>query len=196
MKILHLRRHSIKDGPNNTIGPKGLELAVKQGKLVKVGYDKLFHGPLVRTAQTALAFCQGLGYTPFIMPVVSGLGDEALFAKMVTEEFRAAVKKGLSNFAAVQLVHDSEKIAAWTNQARLALMQMFDSMKDCEIGIGFFHSPTIELTALACSASDVADAAEDWTRLRDLEGLVFVHDQETATPFLVGKISVQPDAAK
>lgn len=41
MKELHLRRHSIKDGPNNTIGPKGLKLAYEQGELLNLGYDKV-----------------------------------------------------------------------------------------------------------------------------------------------------------
>lgn len=215
IKMLHLRRHSIKDGPDQTIGPKGLELAIREGKRVDLGtvpvvgppvqeqdemalldsgqtakrrYDKLFHGPQVQNAQTALAFCQGLGYVPRVMPIVNGLGNDNLFAEIITEEFKAAVQSGLSNFAAVRQVHCDIKVAAWADRGRMAVTRMFDEMGDGEIGAGFFYGIPIELAAWACGAGD--DTVKEWTGLREAEGLIFVWDPgATATPAVFGKIA-------
>ena len=214
IKVLHLRRHSIKDGPGQTIGVKGLELARGQGALVNLGfvqpkfppasepagdemalievqptqrrYGRLFCGPQVQNAQTALAFCQGLGYVPTVMPVV-GLGDDAMLKIIATPEFKQAVAGGLSFYAAIRQVHRNEDSMPWAELCRMALIAMFGDMAEGDIGIGFFYGIPIELAAWACGAGE--DTTESWTGLREMEGLVFVWDQQaTEGPAVFGKI--------
>lgn len=196
MKTLHLRRHSIKDGANNTIGTKGLQLAFEEGIIAHLAgsrYKKLFHGQLIRTAQTALAFCQGFGYVPAVMPVMDGLGDDALFAEIANAGFKAAVASGLSNFAATRQVHGDEQASIWAHRGCGAVETMFFSMNDNEVGVGFFHSPTIELVAWHYGAEH--SEIDGWDQLKDMEGLVFACD-DSRIILVAGKISVKTNAAK
>jgi hypothetical protein len=220
IKVLHLRRHSNKDGSIQTIGFKGLELARSQGELVNLGlapmvgqptqeedemallessqptkrrYDKLFHGHQIQNAQTALAFCQGLGYTPRVMPIV-WLGDDSTLKIIATPEFNQAVADGLTFYAAIRQVHKNENFMAWAEYCRMAVIAMFDAMKNREIGVGFFYGIPIELAAWACGADEEDQVI--WTGHREMEGLVFVWDQQaTDKPAVFGKIGniIDPD---
>lgn len=214
MKKLHLLRHSIKDGPNGIIGPRGLKLARNQGQLVNLGhiepvrtvgegpesvrrerrYGRLFLGPQIENAQTALAFCGGLGYTPELMPMVYGLGDELQFGEIITREFVRAVAGGLSSFEAIRQVHGDQKALDWGNRDLMALIEMFSVLEDDEIGAGFFHGIPIELAAWACGAPEEDRAI--WTGLKETEGLVFVCDSRSEEiPYTAGKICLKKSRA-
>ena len=204
MKTLHYRRHSIKDGTvKDTIGLKGLKLARHEGGLLHdAGFPihRLFHGPLVRTAQTALAFCQGLcGILPDVMPVVLEIGTDELFREMATEQFRVAVKAGMSNFYALQAAHPEDKIVQWMDHSQKGVQSMFDQMEDGETAIAFGHSPVIELAALAYDAGEqpVEKIVTGWDNLSDLEGLIFEGaflEGQKGLIAVTRKISVAKDA--
>lgn len=193
MKTLHLRRHSMKDGANDTIGPKGLALAKAEGEkktglgvhevgdgpdamYVNNAYARIFHGVLIRTLQTVYGFAQGLGYTPTLMPMVKGLGDQATFVEMVNDAFKSAVKDGKSNLAALGHAHSATRVSSWAKEAVDALESMFDQMTDDEVAIGFFHSPTIELAAANCVTFGTA-LPKGWDDLKEMDGLVFVQNR-------------------
>ena len=203
MKILHLRRHSIKDGLNGTIGLKGIRLDSRLGYESSEPFAKIFHGPSIRTSQTALAFTYGLScrprvptinFVPKSMPIIFGLGDDTFFSEIGTDKFKKAVKGGLSKFAAIRKVHGQEKAMGWAKRGHLALMTMFDAMEDNEKGVGFFHSPTIELTAWVCKATESGIAK--WSRLGDMEGLVFALDTQRREIRIVGRIDVETKVHK
>lgn len=173
MKKLHLRRHGKKDGPNDTIGPQGLEQTRREGvEAVRNGnsYQRLFYGPLVRTAQTALAFLEAFMRPPITMPVVQGLGDDALFKEIVNDTFKRAIAAGQTNLAATLMAHPSERCTIWQMHAGAAVEQMFDALGEGEMGLGFFHSPTIEM-----AASSFGFVVTD-LKLAELEGLEFTQD--------------------
>lgn len=111
----------------------------------------------------------------------------------MTAEFKTAVADGLSNFAATCQVHGDAKANDWAHQGYRAVENMFYSLNDDKVGIGFFHSPTIELVAWYCGATH--DKAKGWDQLKDMEGLVFTHFDNSPIS-VAGKITVQPDAAK
>lgn len=189
-KTLHYRRHSIKDGADGqTIGPKGIELALFEGgNGSNPTFDRLFHGPLVRTAQTALAFCSGLMYAPDSMPVVEEIGTDALFAEIATPELREAVKAGASNFDALVQVHGEAKAKEWAAVAAEGVCKMFDAMGENETAVAFGHSPVIELAAWRMVG--YATTSDDLRRLDDLEGIVFTQQDSKAIE-VSGKISVE-----
>lgn len=203
MKTLYYRRHSIKDGAvEDTIGAQGLALARSEGEAQEWQINRIFHGPLVRTAQTALAF--SVGYIPSlptlplpqVMPVVLEIGTEELFREMATEQFRAAVKAGQSNFQALFVAHPVEKIEKWADKALTGVNSIFDQMENGrgnEVAIAFGHSPVIELAAW--DLGNFQDLPQDYQRLGDLEGLIFVwHDESTCDIEVTEKISVQTNA--
>ena len=200
MTTLILRRHSTKDGPQDTIGPKGLLLARREGDnqdVVDPEVDHIFHGPLVRTAQTALAFAGQMGCKSVSYPVVDGLGSAAMFGDMVTDAFKAGVKSGKSNFVALIETHGVERCQEWAVRACLPAVEgMFDILVDEDVGIGFFHSPTIELAAWAVAGCpDIKDFPAEYAQLGDLEGVTFYRDDEGAIT-LGDKISVEPLSAE
>lgn len=196
MKTLILLRHSLKDGPNDTIGPKGLKLAWEQGLNAKeIRPEVIFHGPLVRTAQTALAFCEGLGYVPRITPVIYGLGDSTLFAEIATPEFRTAAKS-TSFFRATLQTHGVEKTKIWAELGLQAVKSMFEQMDDDEnkLAIGFFHSPTIELAAWACGVEQ--SGIDDWDKFSEMEGLTFKCDTSNKFMSLIKSASLKTPSPK
>lgn len=201
IKTLHLRR-SIDNG---AIGAEDINFARDQGRAVDLGYPtdlrlgeklrygKLFCGPLACSAQTALAFLSGLRYFPTIMPVVNGLGDEALLKEIKTIEFKSIVADGLSEFVAVLNVHGSRKFEAWFKLGQSALNGMFSAMEAGEVGVGFFHSPLIEMAAWKYGANP--NAEKSWFNLDPMEGLIFVNDGKNPTS-VTGKISLITVAGK
>lgn len=207
MKTLYLYRHPPKDGLNGTIGPKGLELAYEQGKLVNLGFSnsvdivdgksgvfnrprrfgKFFQGWQIQNAQAALEFFRGLGYVPKSMPIVFELGDDALFKQIITERFNSAVARGLSLFRAVRETHGDNQAMAWGELGRMALMKMFDTMADGEYGIGFFYGIPIMLAAWACGAEK--GNVSGWDDLGEMEMFIFTCDEE-GIPVLTRKVGV------
>ena len=177
MKTLYYRRHSIKDGPNNTIGPEGLELAQSEGEHAgNIGeeYYWMFHGPLIRTAQTALAFLSGLALgsrtltlIPIPMPIIEEIGTDELFAKIGTPECHAAVKSGMSNLMATLTTHP-DVVGEFITTAMAGVKKMFSMIDDGPPSIAFGHSPMIELAAYGIDKSQYT--------LGELEGLVFIQD--------------------
>lgn len=176
-KVLRLRRHSTKDGAvPDTIGPKGLALAKSEGeKDRRLPIQYLFHGPLVRTAQTCGAYIMAQADDAQWMPVVPGLGDDALFAQMVTDDFRAEVKKGQTNFAAVLAAHGDLVVKTWAETCAMSVRTMLDLMDERAMAAGFFHSPTIEWAAWAIN--EFKDLLPELTQLGDMEGIEFEQDE-------------------
>ena len=182
MKTLHYRRHSKKD-PDNTLSRGGIHLAVQEGsKAWHYNYRHLFHGPLVRTAQTALAFCKGLGYVPEIMPVVHEIGTDELFAEIATSEFWRAVEGGASYFQALLVAHDETKAQEWAGPIAESIHKMLDDIDDNQTAIVFGHSPVIELAAWIILGFKLPEGHD---RLDEMEGIVFATDD-------VGKICSGP----
>ncbi|MBI2607809.1 MAG: hypothetical protein HYW51_03205 [Candidatus Doudnabacteria bacterium] len=161
MKTLHYRRHSLKDG--NYISAEGLRLAFREGALCGVIHHKVFHGPLVRTAQTLLSFLQGRTGNSMIMPIIEEIGNDTIVAAMVNDAFKAAVKEGLPNIECLRRAHDNDKLAQFAASALHAVVKMFDRMNEGDIAVAFGHSPIIT-------------PPEGWDKLGELDGLVFVQD--------------------
>ena len=203
MKVIHYRRHSIK-GPDNLLTPQGIALAIDEGKkaarqitgevtgesgpdaaFVKLRYERLFHGPLGRTLQTAMHFCHGLGYLPSPKLPIAEIGTDELFAEIATPAFREAVKDGASNFQALLTVHGEAKAKEWAGVASEGVCKMFDGLQDGETGIAFGHSPVIELAAWRLLGFELPEGHD---RLADPEGIIFATDD-------MGKICVGPKIA-
>lgn len=173
MKTLHYRRHSLKDG--NYISAEGLRLAFREGALCGVIHHKVFHGPLVRTAQTLLSFLQGRTGNSMIMPIIEEIGNDTIVAAMVNDAFKAAVKEGLPNIECLRRAHDNDKLAQFAASALHAVVKMFDRMNEGDIAVAFGHSPIIELAAGAVTLKEETPP-EGWDKLGELDGLVFVQD--------------------
>lgn len=183
-KKLVYRRHSTK-GTDNLLTPEGIALAVAEGRKAaeerfkdcegwhdESPHTPFFHGPLARTAQTALAFSTAWpDITP--MPAVVEIGDDNLFGEMATPALRDAVKAGASNFEAVLAVHGKDKAREWGGAAVDGLMKMFAAMEDGETAVAFGHSPVIELAAWWVAGTQML---ESHTRLGDMEGIVFIEE--------------------
>jgi hypothetical protein len=186
MKTLFLFRHTLNLA--GLVTREGFALAEAVGQSIDlrvpptdVGPDvmwiqpriaRIFHGMLLRTAQTAIAFCKGLGYVPTLMPAVSGLGDDAMFKEMANDAFRAA-QKTMSNLQALQASHPAKRYVEWAKEARVAVDSMFEQMSDDEIAVGIFHSPTIELAASTLQ-NDLVPNPDGWDSLKEMDALVFV----------------------
>ncbi|MFE6388702.1 histidine phosphatase family protein [Nocardiopsis dassonvillei] len=66
---LYLARHAEAEHENGSLTAKGRHQAVALGRrLRRAGVDKLHHGPLARTAQTARLVARELGATPVRVP--------------------------------------------------------------------------------------------------------------------------------
>ncbi len=192
MKRLYYFRHSSKDGANNTLGPKGLALARKVGDWLydaeeELEFDRVFHGTLVRTAQTALAFTAGYGAVGDIMPVVPEIGNDALFSQMVDPSQFRTLASAMGNFKALFQCHDSEVISSWIAEASLAVVNMFSAMEDGETGVAFGHSPMIEL-ALA-KVLGTTELPEEYLVFGDMEG-VELQQEEGGAIEAIRKISM------
>lgn len=173
VKTLHLRRHSKKDAQDN-ISPEGLNWAEREGtRMADQKYDFAFHGPLVPTRQTLDAFFRGHGGNPAIGDPINDLGDAEMFNTLVNDAFRTAIKKGYTNLGATFEAHAENIVAAWKLKAYEAVRKMFSRMREGSMGIGFFHSPTLELAVDFCGGPHPFD----WSRLAELEGFVFTYDE-------------------
>ncbi|OGE74269.1 MAG: hypothetical protein A3I07_00510 [Candidatus Doudnabacteria bacterium RIFCSPLOWO2_02_FULL_42_9] len=176
MKTLTYRRHSLKDG--HYISKAGIELARDEAEVYEsrpdaVEFSCVFHGPFVRTAQTALAFCCALTVTPpDAMPIIEEIGNDAIVALIVNDAFKAAVAKGESNYQATVSSHSATELSDLSRTAMAAVTKMFDAMKDKnDVGIAFGHSPIIELAV--CNMSGLPDG---WNELNEMDGLVLEQD--------------------
>ncbi len=192
MKTLYYFRHSTKDGVNNTIGPKGLKLAKDVGEWLMlwdstIVIHKAFHGLLVRTAQTALAFFCGFLDTPEVMPVVTEIGDDALFAEMVKPSQFRTLASAIGDFRALIQCHDSENIKALGALSMVGVVKMFDEIGYGETGVAFGHSPMIELALM--STLNTIDLPEEYLTFGDMEG-VELHLDEHGTVTVIRKISM------
>ena len=192
MKRLYYFRHSSKDGANNTLGPKGLALARKVGDWLydaeeELEFDRVFHGTLVRTAQTALAFTAGYGAVGDIMPVVPEIGSDDLFSKMVAPSQFRTLASVMGNFKALLQCHDPNQLAEWTYLAFSAVENMFNAMEDGETGVAFGHSPMIEL-ALA-KVLGTTELPEEYLVFGDMEG-VELQQEEGGAIEVIRKVSM------
>lgn len=194
MKTLRYRRHSSKDGAvKDTIGFKGIALAISEGdKDAENGIlpGCVFHGELVRTAQTALIYVSCMDHGWRVMPVVPQIGNAALFAELANEALCKAVAGGASNFEAVIAAHGVEKAKGYAADAFEGVKDMFDDMgNDDDMGAAFGHSPIIELAAWA--AAGFQDLPPEFIRLSDMEGIEFVNEDDGNGTIRIGeKITV------
>lgn len=181
MKTLHLRRHTLNTG--GFVVAVGHNLAKNEGRRlndvgITISFRRVFHGPLIRTLQTAWAFFEGFGSDfPILMPAVQGLGDDKLFGpdEMVTPEFREA-QKTMPNLAALDKVFPAERVQKWQQAAGDAGRSMFEQVSDEEIAIGFFHSPTVELVVRDLVPE--ANRLEGWDSMKEMDGVVIEQDDE------------------
>jgi hypothetical protein len=183
MKKLFYFRHSSKDGINNTIGPKGLALARKVGDWLydseeELEFDRVFHGTLIRTAQTALAFTAGYGAVGDIMPVVMGLGDDAVFGEMVKPSQFRTLASSMGNFRALSQCHDASAVQKWAEGALSTVREMFDSLQADETGAAFGHSPMIELALAGILGTN--DLPEEYLTFSDMEGVELQMEEDGA----------------
>jgi len=175
MKILYYRRHSLRNG--DYISPEGLHLALKEGALSDVIFSEAFHGPLVRTAQTLLAFLMGTSIECTIHPVIEEIGTNDVLTSMANEAFRLGQGQDLPHLTCLRAAHDQATYDKYAATARLAVRKMFDAMEDGSFGIAFGHSPMIELSATGLEAHPEGKLPEGWDDLKEMDGLVFVqHD--------------------
>ncbi|HPM08001.1 MAG TPA: hypothetical protein PLL60_04375, partial [Bacilli bacterium] len=113
--------------------------------------------PLIRTTETAIAMMTDntmFDSAEMHDPIV-GLGDDAMFAEMVTPEMKQAIKEGKSNFDALFAAHGSDSLNTFITAGQQAIDQMFAAMKDGEVGVGVFHDPTIPLMGWAHGLQEV-----------------------------------------
>ena len=177
MKKLYYLRHSLKDA-NNNISPEGIELAKDQGRAffnASITLNRWFFGPLIRTHQTGEAFLVGYTTAPIKGQQIGPIGDDEFFKPIVTDEFKAAVKSGKSNFEAVLDVHNGRDVDLWKEMAFAGVKLMFDVMEDGEVAVAFGHSPMIELAAYAIQSWKAVDPEYQlkYRRLREMEGINF-----------------------
>lgn len=188
MKTLHYRRHSLRDGVY--IGEKGLALAFDEGqKARKSGdamFDRLFHGPLVLTAQTALKFCEGLDYVPTIMPIVEEIGTEQLMKQIGTDAFRAAKTDDKTWLQTTINVHGLLAARTWAQIAVGGVGLMFEDMSEGETAIAFGHSPVIDLVVWSTAWPHEISVVE-------MEGYVFTQSENGAVQ-IAKKIDVVLEA--
>lgn len=194
MKKLYYFRHSTKDGANNTIGPKGLALARKVGDWLydveeELEFDRVFHGPLIRTAQTALAFIAGYGAVGDIMPIVPEIGDDELFKQMTAPSQFRTLASAMGNFRALCQCHDKSLVEVWADSSLEAVKKMFLAMEDRETAAAFGHSPMIELAICALAGS--FEFAEEYMSFDDMEGVELSCDDYVIK--VVRKISMPAD---
>lgn len=196
MKKLYYFRHSTKDGANNTIGPKGLALARKVGDWLydneeDLEFDRVFHGPLIRTAQTALAFTAGYGAVGDIMPIVPEIGNDALFAEMVKPSQFRTLASVMGNFTALIQCHERSLVETWAvDHALKAVQRMFSAMEKGETAVAFGHSPMIELAVSALAGN--FELPEEYLICNDMEGVEF-QQEESGVIKAIRKISMPVD---
>ncbi|OGE87807.1 MAG: hypothetical protein A3J07_03790 [Candidatus Doudnabacteria bacterium RIFCSPLOWO2_02_FULL_49_13] len=205
MKRLHYRRHSLKDGANDTIGPKGLALAEAEGqKKTKLGkhevgdgpdamfvnnhFARIFHGVLIRTLQTAYAFAKGLGYTPPLMPVVAEIGTPEFAAEIGTDAFKAAYKETSNYLKATRQAHGDEKAREFATRVVESVIAMFNQMAEDETAVAFGHSPMIDLVVWWLYPRDVTDVS-----FAEMEGIVLTFENDMVE--IVDTIRVTPAEA-
>jgi len=160
MKKLRYFRHSDRNG--QFVTPAGLKRAKRE--LPIEPYTDGFYGPLIRTAQTLLAFAEALNWNIRVHEPIPEVCSESMETEADTPEFNAAIESGLSNFDAVISVFPRKIILGWEYTAAVAVIGMFSRMKDGGYGIAVGHDPLISLAAHYCG----------WGKAHSLKTLQYV----------------------
>jgi|GEM_PF-1528627 len=174
-KIIYLSRHSIKDGPNSTVGPKGLALAMREGAKSTRLFSYAFHSPIIRTLQTLAAFILAGVCRPKLMPVVYGLGSEELLAKIMTRRVRRMVKQGATSFEAIRQCHRDQG-RKFARTGLTTVHEMFSQMGHGTVAVATFHSPCIEL--LVWALLGFKRLPKKYASFGEMEGVVLEQDAE------------------
>ena len=166
-KLLRLYRHSKKDGLDNSIEPKGMELAkLVATKTFKSNgfaeFETLFCGPLPRTEQTLKGMANGsddISYYYFVSHspvVINGMGSDAMFAVMTEPQKDGgfmALAPVHGNREAIRMLHTEKMYKFFLEVIHDAVVRMFDLISESDVvnvaSIGVFHSPTVEMAAEA-----------------------------------------------
>lgn len=157
MKKIYYFRHSKKNG--SIIAEEGIILAVESAiNVQEIQFTDLFHGILIRTAQTLIAIITGLSCrlkgTKLIPPVegaklhppIDEIGNQEKFDEIVSDEFRKLTKEGKSNLEALRKTLSPEKFQKFLEWAAEGVKKMFSQMEgDNALACG--HSPVIEAAA-------------------------------------------------
>jgi len=165
MKKLRYFRHSDKKG--QFITPAGLARAKRE--LPRETYTDGFFGPLIRTAQTLLAFAEALDWKLRVHEPIREICDEIMEDQGGTPEFLSAVEDGLSNFDAVNVSFSQDRIELIQGEAELAVIEMFVKIEDNGYGLAVGHDPLISLAAQAFG----------WKEPRSLKTLEYIDFEET-----------------
>ena len=148
MKTLYLFRHGAKN-PDGTLSEKGLAQARAAAHLDGPNRaSHVFFGPISRTRDAALAFSDQFTPRPTITGPLSGIGSEDMVAEIVTPEFRSHVKSRATNWDAMHIVHNPWLIKQWSIEVAGAILQMFRTLEEGEVGVAFGHDPMWSLGAI------------------------------------------------
>jgi len=175
-KRLTLHRHSDKTPDGKHISHAGKLLAMATGAIYKDQVHHVFFGPLIRTTESLCYLTAGnpevfSDVTIFPSPII-GLGDEALFTQIATSKFKNLVStEGLSFLEATLQAHDNETVEEFGQKSILAIRDMFQTMKDRQIGVGVFHDPIIALAAHFLGF-------ENARSLESMESITFEQDED------------------
>jgi hypothetical protein len=174
-------RHSLKDGPVNTLGPAGINLAFEQGGYMNYArIDKIFHSVVARSIQSALVFLTGWakGKTtplPTAMPAILEFGNEELFKVMTAPpEFRALADQ-VGNFSAILILHHPALVRQWAATALLGLQKVFDQTEEDETAVVITHSPMLELAVWA--NEDFQMLPEKFLNFSEMSGVVLKQEE-------------------
>lgn len=147
MKRLRYVRHSDKDG--EFIDEFGLKRAmdlVPEDNTQR--FTDVFHGPLVRTAQTLLAFVSQLTHAVKVHPIVPYIGDDDWLKQIATPDFKNATKSGMDNLSAAKKIHPISKLEEWSEYAAMGVRSMLDNMGDDNgFALAVGHDPVISWAA-------------------------------------------------
>lgn len=131
-----------------------------------------FHGTLIRTAQTAIAWLTADGQEPRVHQPIPEIGSDDLFKEMANDEFKIA-QKSMSNIEALVAVHTPEKVVEYTTNAGEGVRKMLDLIEDDGVAEAFGHDPVIPLAAKAFGA--------DVPSLKELEYIDFIWEDGNIT---------------
>ena len=199
-KYLLACRHSDKTPDGKHISAAGLQLVFDRlpymiGRVFQMAGNggmvitDFFHGIEVRTSETmAAGVCatRAFGATIHAEPIAE-MGDDETFGSWIKAGFSTLVKGGMTNLQAAKSVLDGRTASAFSEMCRICFTGISDAFSQMtgQFGLGFFHSPTVEMSAV----SVWAEMPED-LRLNSLDGILFKQD-EAGVISVIGVVRAQ-----
>jgi len=177
MKKLFYVRHSLKEG--DVISAEGLVKAKELGMRFSETVTDLFHGILVRTAQTLIAVMTGMGKfceNTTLHPVIEEIGTQDLFDEMVTPAFKEARKTASSNLEALMMENiEVSNFPFFLHNSGAGVEKMFSMMSDGGVGLAIGHDPIISL------ATEHFGLKLNGYQMKELEYIIFTEENGKIT---------------